>query len=92
MTPDNLAIILSAIALLVGAVGFAIRMLATAFNSWVETRNKVQVMREENSQLKAQAEARDQDSENERDTKIVNILERLTEQNGRWPVSFFASI
>ena len=85
MTPENAAVLIAAIAGLVGAFGFGIRQLSAAFNSWIETRNKVRMMVAENQRLREEVSAREQDAENERDTKIINILERLTEQNGRWP-------
>jgi hypothetical protein len=78
MTPES-------VALLIAAIAFAVRMLIQSFNSYVETRNSIQTIKAQNETLKAEAQARDIDAENEYQQKVVSIMETLTFQNGQWP-------
>lgn len=91
MTPDNIAVLVIAIASLITAFGFGFKQITSAINSWVETRNKVQVTNSENERLKAEAAARDSDAENEQQSKIISIMERQTEYSHE-TASRFATI
>lgn len=90
MTPENVALIVGAIAALIYAAAKAVNLISAGVSNYMTVRGDIKRMAAENDRLKAEAQARDIDAENEQQAKIISIMERQTEYSHETATRFAA--